>query len=36
MRMIAYETSGDAKDEYLCIGDSTTIESMYMFTGSRF
>jgi hypothetical protein len=31
MRMIAYETPGDAKDEYLRIADSTAIESMYRF-----
>jgi hypothetical protein len=31
MRMIAYRTSEDAKDEYLRIGDSTAIDSMYRF-----
>jgi hypothetical protein len=31
MRMIAYGTPGDARDEYLGISDSTTIESMYIF-----
>jgi hypothetical protein len=29
MRMIAYWTPRDAKYEYLCIGSSTAIESMY-------
>jgi hypothetical protein len=31
MRMIAYGTPGDAKDEYLRISHSTIIESMYGF-----
>jgi hypothetical protein len=29
--MITYGTSGDSKDKYLRIGDSTAIESMYRF-----
>jgi hypothetical protein len=29
--MLAYETLGDAKDEYLRIGKSTVIESMSKF-----
>jgi hypothetical protein len=39
MRMLAYGTPGYAKDEYLCVGDSTAIESMHMFrmgSGSNF
>jgi hypothetical protein len=31
MLMIAYGTPGDVKDEYLRIGDSTAIESMYTY-----
>jgi hypothetical protein len=29
--MIQYGTLGDAKDEYLSIGESTTIEPIYRF-----
>ena len=31
MRLLAYGAPGDSKDEYLCMSESTTIESMYRF-----
>ena len=31
MRMLAYEAPADWQDDYLCMAESTTIQSMYKF-----